>query len=172
MFGHHPWPFTWSQICIWTHLKLDESMARQHQKSPRSLSGRFLHLTLVTKWSWSWSGMTYSHPLCSMSIPPPTPPPFWDTAISKFDHQNPWWRPCVWSKVMVTFDLENSKIKVIVKFKPIGHIWGLEFNRYVCFSFCGIRTTLGWDITNSIFDLENSRSRSWPRSNLMVTFEA
>ena len=25
---------------------------------------------------------------------------------------------------------------------------------------------------NSLFDLENSRSKSWPRSNLMVTFEA
>ena len=27
-------------------------------------------------------------------------------------------------------------------------------------------------IGNSIFDLENSRSRSWPRSNPTVTFEA
>ena len=56
--------------------------------------------------------------------------------------------------------------------KPIDYICGLEFNRYVCFSFCGNRTTFGWDIGNSIFDLKNSRSRSWPRSNLMVTFEA
>ena len=69
MFGHHPWPFTWSQSCIWTHLKLDESMARWHQKYPRSLSGRFLHLTLVTKWSRSWSWM--NDPICSMSIGPP-----------------------------------------------------------------------------------------------------
>ena len=94
--------------------------------------------------------------------------PFWDTAISKFDHASPWSRSCVWSKVKVTFDIQNSKVKV----KPIGHIWGLEFNRYVCFSFCGNRTTFGWDMGNSIFDLENSGSRSWPRSNLMVTFEA
>ena len=78
----------------------------------------------------------------------------------------------VWSKVKVTFDLENSKVKVMVKVKPIGHILGLEFNRYVCFSFRGNRTTFGWDIGNSIFDLENSRSRSRPRSNLMVTSEA
>ena len=61
---------------------------------------------------------------------------------------------------------------IMVKVKPIGHIWGLEFNRYVCFSIRGNRTTFGWDIGNSIFDLENPRSRSWPRSNLMVTFEA
>ena len=110
--------------------------------------------------------------------PTPTPTPeltptlFWDTAISKFHHENPWSRSCVWSKVKVMFDLHNSKVKVMVKVKPIGHIWSLEFNRYVCFSFRGNRTNFGWDIGNSIFDLENSRSRSWPRSSLMVIFEA
>ena len=31
----------------------------------RSLSGRSIHLTLVTKWSWSWSWMTYYHSLCA-----------------------------------------------------------------------------------------------------------
>ena len=54
------------------------------------------------------------------------------------------------------------------------HIWPWKFkvkvNRYVCFSLSG-KTIFGWDIANSIFDLKNSRSRSWPRSNLMVTFE-
>ena len=63
------------------------------------------------------------------------------------------------------------KVKVMAKVKPDGHIWALEFNRHVCFLFCGNRTIFGWDIANSIFDLENSRSRSWPRSNPMVTFE-
>ena len=87
--------------------------------------------------------------------------PFWDTIISKFYHENPWSRSSVWSKVKVTFDLQNSKVKVMVKFKPIGHIWGLEFNRYVCFLFRGSRTIFGWDIANFIFDLEKSRSRSW-----------
>ena len=29
---------------------------------------------------------------------------------------------CVWSKVKVMFDLQNSKVKVMVKVKPIGHI--------------------------------------------------
>ena len=56
--------------------------------------------------------------------------------------------------------------------QTIDHTWGLEFNRYVCFWFRGNRTTFGRDIANSIFDLENSRSRSWPRSNRRVTFEA
>ena len=142
--------------------------------------------------------------------------PFWDTAISKFDHENPWSRSCVWSKLKVTFNLQNSKVKlkpighidlrpgfqsicllfvswqsdpfwlryrkfhiwpwkfkvkVMAKVKPDGHIWALEFNRYVSSLFRGNRATFGWDIGNSIFDLENSRSRSWPRSNPMVTFE-
>ena len=64
------------------------------------------------------------------------------------------------------------KVGVMAKFKPDGHIWGLEIKRYVCFSFRANRTIFCWDIFNSIFDLENSRSRSWPRSNLMVPFEA
>ena len=59
---------------------------------------------------------------------------------------------------------------VTVKVKSIGHIWGLEFNSYVCFSFRGNRTPFGWDIRNSIFDLEK-KSRSWSKSNPMVTFE-
>ena len=63
------------------------------------------------------------------------------------------------------------KVKVTAKVKYDGHIWGQEFNRCVCFSFCGNRTIFGRDIANSIFDLENSRSRSCPRSNPMVTFE-
>ena len=196
-------------------LKLDKSTARWQLKSPRSLSGRSIHLTLVTKWSWSWSWMTYCHPLCAMSIGPP----ILRYSFSKFDHENPWSRSCVWSKVKVMFNLENSKVKVMVKVKPDGHIWGLgvlsicllfvlwqsdhfwlryskfyiwpwkfkvkvmakvkpdghiwalESNRYVCFSIRGNRTIFGWDIANSIFDLEKSRSRSWPRSNPMVTFE-
>ena len=53
------------------HNKLDESTSHQHLKSPPSLSGRSLHLTLLTKGSQSWSWMTYSHPFCSMSISPP-----------------------------------------------------------------------------------------------------
>ena len=55
----------------------------------------------------------------------------------------------------------NFKVKVMAKVKPSGHIWGLEINRHVCFSFHGNRTIFGWDIANSIFDLENSWSKSW-----------
>ena len=63
------------------------------------------------------------------------------------------------------------KVNVKAKVKSDGHIWGLEFNQCVSFSFRGNRTILGRDIANYIFDLENSRSRSWPRSNPMVTLE-
>ena len=56
----------------------------------------------------------------------------------------------------------------MAKVKPGGHIWALEFNRYVCFSFCGNRTIFGWDIANSIFDLEKSRSRSRPKFNQVI----
>ena len=38
------------------------------------------------------------------------------------------------------------KVKVMAKVKLDGHIWALEFNRYVCFSFRGNRTIFGWDI--------------------------
>ena len=57
----------------------------------------------------------------------------------------------------------------MAKVKLYSHIWGLKFNRSVCFSFHDNRTIFGWDIANSTFDLDNSRSSSWPRSNQMVT---
>ena len=59
------------------------------------------------------------------------------------------------------------KVKFMAKFKPEGHIWGLKFNRYVCFSFYRKGTIFRWDIANFIFDLENSRSRSWRKSTKM-----
>ena len=56
------------------------------------------------------------------------------------------------------------KVKVMAKVKPDSHIWGPVFNLYVCFLFRGNRTIFGWDIANSIFDLENSRSKSRRKS--------
>ena len=131
---------------------------------------------LVDPYTWSWSPNGHDHghewPTANSSVQCQSALPFWDTSISKFDHENTWSRSPVWSKVKVTFDLQNSKVKVMVKLKPIGHIWGLEFNRYVCFSFRGNLTIFGWDIANSIFEVENSGLRSWPKSNPMVTFES
>ena len=141
-------------------MKLDESTARRQLKSPWSLSGR---------WSWSW--MTYYHTLCAMSISTMSIP-FWDTAISKFDHKNPWSRSCVWSKVKVTFDLQISKVKIMGQGQThLSHLRpGVQS---ICSLFISWQSDhIGWDIGNSIFDLENPRSGSWPRSNLMVTSEA
>ena len=131
--------------------KLDKSTARRQLKSP----GHYL----VDPYTWPWSPNGHGHghewPTATPFVQCQSARPFWDTAISKFDHENPWSRSCVWSKVKVTFDLENSKVKVMVTVKPIGHIWGLEFNQYVCFLFRGNRTIFGWDKANSILDLEN-----------------
>ena len=57
----------------------------------------------------------------------------------------------------------------MAKVKPDGHIWALVFNRYVCFSFRGNRTIFVWDIANSIFDLEKSRSRSRRKSTRILS---
>ena len=128
---------------------------------------------LVDPYTWPWSPNGHGHewPTATPFVQCQSALPFWNIAISKFNHENPWSRSCVWSMVKVTFDLQNSKVKVMVKVKPTGHIWGLGFNRYVCFSFRGNRIIFGWDVANSIFDLEKSRSRSWPRSSPMVAFE-
>ena len=222
-------------------------MSRRHADN-WSHPGHYLVDPYTLPWSPNGHGHGHEWPTATPFVQCQSALPFWDTAISKFDHENPWSRSCVWSKVKVTFDLQNPKVKVMVKVKPIGHIWGLgyrkfhiwpwkfkvkvmvkvkldghiwglgvqsicllfvswqldhfwlryrkfhiwpwkfkvkvmakvkpdghiwalEFNRYVCFSFRGNRTIFDWDIGNSIFDLENSRSRSWPRSNPMVKFE-
>ena len=84
--------------------KLDESTARRQLKWPRSLSGRSIHLTLVTKWSWSWSWMTYCHFLCAMSISPP---------ILRYSYFKIWqWK---------------SLVKVMYVVKDEGHISPLKF---------------------------------------------
>ena len=59
------------------------------------------------------------------------------------------------------------KVKVMAKVELHCPIWSLEFNRYVCFLFRDNWTISGWDIANSIFDLENWKSRSrWKSTKL------
>ena len=149
--------------------KLDESTARRQLKSPQSLPGRSIHLTLVTKWSWSWSWMTYCHLLCAMSISPP---------ILRYNYFKilPWkihgqGHLCGQrSRSHLTFKIQRSRLwsssNPLVTFEAWSSI------DMFAFSFWGNLTIFVWDIANSIFDLENSRSRSWPKSNPMVTFEA
>ena len=148
-------------------VQLDESTARRPLKSPRSLSGRSIHLTLVTKWSWSWSWMTYCHPLCAMSIGPP---------ILRYSYFKIWpWK---------------SMVKVMCVVKGQGHVWPSKFKgqgygqgqtnwsplkpgvQSICLLFVSWQSDHFWlRYSNSIFDLKQSRSRSWSRSNPMVTFE-
>ena len=64
------------------------------------------------------------------------------------------------------------KVKVMATVKPDCRISGVEFNRYACYLFHGNRTIFGWNIANTTSDHGNSRLRSWPKSNPMVTFEA
>ena len=100
---------------------------------------------LVDPYTWPWSPNGHVHDndgllppsLCNVNRPS-------NTEIQLFQNLTMVKVMCV-AKVKVTFDLQNSKVKVMMKVKPIGHIWGLEFNRYVCFSFRGNRTIFGWD---------------------------
>ena len=89
-------------------IQLDELTARRQLKSPRSLSGKSIHLTLVIKLSWSWSWMTYCHPLCAMSIGPP---------VLRYSYFKIWpWKSMV--KVMcgqrsrscLTFKIQRSRL--------------------------------------------------------------
>ena len=118
-------------------------MSRRHADNWSHPSHYLVH---PYTWPWSPNGHDHGHewPTAISLVQCQSALPFWDTTISKFDHENPWSRSSVWSKVKVTFDLQNSKVNVMVNFKPIGHIWGLEFNRYVCFSFRGNLTIFGW----------------------------
>ena len=192
-------------------------MSRRHADN-WSHPGHFL----VDPYTWPWSSNGHGHghewPTATPFVQCQSALPFWDTAISKFDHENPWSRSCVWSKVKVTFDLQNSKVKVVAKDKPHWsnlrpgiqsicwlfvswqsnhfwlryrkfHIWPLKFKvkvtakvkpdgniwglgvQSICLLFVSWQSDFGWDKANSIFDLENSRSMSWPKSNPMVTFE-
>ena len=42
----------------------------------------------------------------------------------------------------------------MAKVKPDVHIWGQEFNQYVCFSFSGNRANFGKDIANPYLTLK------------------
>ena len=112
--------------------------------------------------------MIYSHPLYLMSISPP---------ILRYSYFKIWpWKSLVKAMCGVKGQVHISHWK----FKGQGHEqgqthWSHSWSgvQQICLLFVSWQSTIfGCDITNSIFDLENSRSRSWPRSNLMVTFEA
>ena len=122
---------------------------------------------------WSPNGHGHSHewptatPLCAMSIGP---------LILRYSYFKIW----TW----------KSMVKVMCVVRGQGHAWPSKFKRqgcgqgqthwshlrpevqWICLLFASWQLDHFWDIGNSVFDLENSRSRSWPRSNPMVIFEA
>ena len=60
---------------------------------------------LVDPYTWPWSPNVHGHghewPTATLIVQCQSALPFWDTAISKFGHENPWSKSCVWSKVKV-----------------------------------------------------------------------
>ena len=92
---------------------------------------------LVDPYTWPWSPNGHSHEWrtatpfvqCQSALP------FWDTAISKFHHENPWSRSCAWSKVKVTFDLQNSKVKVMLGQGQIHRSHLMPWVQSICLLF-------------------------------------
>ena len=100
-------------------------MACPHLKPPRSLSGRSLHLTLVTK--RSQVTLLAQQPIALL--------PFHVTSVCLAIPELQQFKNLPW----------KSKVKVMTKVKLDGHIWDLEFNWYVCLSFCDNWTIVCWD---------------------------
>ena len=230
-------------------------MSRRHTDNWSQSSHPSHYLVDPYTWPWSPNGHGREWPTATPFVQCRSALPYWDTAISKFDHENLWSRLCVvkgqghvwpskfkgqgygqgqthWShlrpgvqsiclpfvswqsdhfwlryrkfhilpwkfkikamakvkpdghiwglgiqSICVLFVSWQSdyfwlryskfniwpwkfKVKIMAKVKPNGHTWALEFNWYVCFLFRGNQTIFAWDIADSIFDLEKSRSRS------------
>ena len=117
-------------------------------------------------WSRSWSWMTYSYPLCSMSICPP---------ILRYSYFKIWpWKSLVNTMHMV---------------KGLGHIWPWTFkdqghcqgqtwwshlmpkDQSICLLFVSWQSD-HFGLRYSKLNIWPWKSRSWPRSNPLVTFEA
>ena len=102
----HTTPFMQTGVLLSSNVDCDSlstSVCLFHV-APRSLqtrlTGRSLHLTLVTKWSQSWSCMSNSHPFWSMSIGPP---------ILRFGYFKIW----PWKSLVNTMGMVKCQ----------GHIW-------------------------------------------------
>ena len=157
--------------------KLDMSTARQHLKSPRSLSGTSAHPTMVTQVNI----MVMIGWLTSFSFIVNWSPHSWDKAISDSDLETPRSRSWVWSKGKVIqsaqyhidsllfhftsirptipkiaiskFDLETSNVKVTSDVKGQCHILYPVSKQCTSFSFHINRTNHSWDMAKIVFDL-------------------
>ena len=144
-------------------------MSRQHANN-WSHTGHYLVHPYTCPWSPNGHG--YGHELlstlCNVNRPSHSEIQLFQYLAMKIHGQGHVCRQR--SRSHLTFKIQRSRSWS--RWNPLVKIWGLEFNRCVWFSFRSNWTSFGGDIANSIYDLENSRSKSWPRSNLMVTFEA
>ena len=123
------------------------STARRHLKSPWSLSGTSAHPTMVTLVNI----MVMNGWLASLSFHVNRLSHSWDKAISNSDLETPRSRPWVWSKGKV-IQLSQYAINSLP------------------FPFTSIRPTipeikLSWNLT-----LKHTRSRSWVRSKVRITY--
>ena len=112
---------------------------------------------LVDSYTWPWSPNGYGHghqwPTATPFVQCQTSLPFWERVISKFDHENPWSRSCVWSKGQGHFWPSKSKVKVMAKVKPDGHIWCFSVQS-ICLLFVSWQSDHFW--------LRYSKFYIWP----------
>ena len=127
--------------------KLDISTARRRLKSPRSLSGTFAHLTMVTQVNI----MVLNGRLTSFLFIINRSPHSWDKAFQTLTLKTPSSRSCVWSKGKV---IQSSQY----------HINSLPFH------FTSIRPTIPEIELFRNLTLKHPRSRSWVRSKVKVIY--
>ena len=123
------------------------STARRRLKSPRSLSGKSAHPTMVTQVNI----MVMNGWLASFSFTVNRPPHSWDKAISDYDLETPRSRSWVWSKGKV---IQSAQY----------HINSLPLH------FTSIRSTILEIELFRNLTLKHPRSRSWMRSKVKVTY--
>ena len=141
--------FTFPFIQMNDIIKLDMLTARQHLKSPRSLSGTSTHPTMVTQKSISWSWMDDSHLFRSMSIDHPVLGiRLFQTLTLKLqgqDHgcgqrERSYSQPSILLICFLFISHQSDQY-------PVS-------NQCTSFYFCINRTNHSWDMAKRVFDLE------------------
>ena len=67
-------------------------------------------------------------------------------------------------------NLRSVRVDFVMWSLSIGHIWGLQFNRYICFSFRGNRPIFGWVpyLTLKIQGRGQGHDENQPKSNQVI----
>ena len=168
-------------ICFYSNLKLVMSTARRRLKSPRSLSGRSAHPTMVTLVNI----MVMNGWITSFSFHVNRPPHSWDKAISDPDLETPRSRSWVWSRGKVIQSSQYHINSLPIHFtsdqqflrysyfeiwpwniqgqghevKGQGHILYPGSNRFTSYLFHINRTNHSWDMAKIVFDLEKTHPK-------------